>query len=321
MKEQPIFSENNTIHVPSCRQDIIFETGGLKLHGWLYLPENTHKHVACVVLAHGFCGTKDMLLEKYALRFVEAGYAALTFDYRHFGESEGNPRQLYSLTGQLDDIKAAVKFARLRDEIDADKIFIWGTSASGNYGILTAAEDQKIAGIIGQSPSLDHQADGKMILKRDGMPWFLKLIVNAQRDKGRARIGLSSHTLPVTGKPGTTAMLIGPGLYEGYQKITANSQTFKNEVCARLMLESHGPDLLKSAAKVNCPVLFHICENDNMTAPDSHYKIVEILKEKVKIVFNPIGHFDIYFGEYFEKSIREQIAFIKEICIGKGQNR
>jgi len=311
VKEQPISLNGTDKEIPSCRENIVFEVDGLKLSGWLYLPDGKSKPVGCVVLTQGFCGTKDMLLEKYALRFTEAGFAALTFDYRHFGESEGDPRQLYSLTNQLKDIKAAVQYARSREEINTDKIFIWGTSSSGNYGVLVAAEDPNIAGIIGQSPSFDHQADGKRIVKRDGMTWFLNLIFHAQRDKGRSRLGLSPHKFPVAGLPGSTAMFIAPGAYEGYKSISQDSSTFKNEVCARLMFDPHGPDLLKSSEKVKCPALFQICENDDIMAPDSHHKIAGILGERVEIIMNPIGHFDIYFSEYFEKSVREQIKFLK----------
>jgi dienelactone hydrolase len=314
VEKQPIEVKNSNGNVPTCRQDVTFRVDALTLSGWLYLPEDTAKPVPCIVLNSGFCGTKDFLLEKYALRFVEAGCATLAFDYRHFGDSEGEPRQLYSVSKQLEDNRAAAKFVRTRSEIDTEKLFIWGTSSSGNYGIMVAAEDKRIAGVIGQTPSLDHQAEGKMILKREGMGWFLKLIFHAQKDKFRSRFRLSSHTFPAVGKPGTTAMLIAPGFFEGYQKMAKDSKTFKNEVCARIMLAFDEPNLFKSAEEVSCPVLFHLCEGDNLTLPDSHKKIEKILGEKVKFIKYPIGHFDVYYGDYFEKSIVEQISFIKNIA-------
>ncbi len=314
VEKQPIEGNSSNKNVPNCRQDITFKVDDFALSGWLYLPEDTVKPVPCVVLSTGFCGTKDFLLEKYALKFMEAGFAAMAFDYRHFGDSEGEPRQLYSVSKQIEDIKAAVKFVCTRSEINTENIFIWGTSSSGNYGIVVAAEDKRIAGVIGQTPSLDHQAEGKMILKREGMGWFLRLILHAQKDKFRSRFGLSQHTFPAVGKPGTTAMLIAPGFYEGYQEITKGSKTFINEVCARIMLAFDEPNLFKSAEKVSCPVLFHLCEGDNLSLPNAHKKIETILGEKVKFIKYPIGHFDIYFGEYFETSIVEQVSFISDIA-------
>jgi len=132
--KQPIELKGSNGDTPICRQDVTFKIDGLELSGWLYLPENSANPVPCVILNTGFCGTKDFLLEKYALRFVEAGFGALSFDYRHFGESQGEPRQIYSVSKQLEDNNAAITFARTRSEIDPEKIFIWGTSSSGNYG-------------------------------------------------------------------------------------------------------------------------------------------------------------------------------------------
>jgi len=311
VEEQPLVHQYIENDVPACRQDVRFTVDGWIIRGWLYLPEDTTPSLPCIVLNQGFCGTRDMVLEKYALRFVEAGFAALSFDYRHFGDSQGVPRQLYSARRQLEDVKAAVKFVRSRSEIDPEKVVIWGTSASGSYGIMIAAGDKRIGGVIGQSPSLDPEADGQMIVEQNGIGWLLKLLVHAQRDKGRSRFGLSSHTIPAVGKPGTTAMLTAPGFFEGYQKIAMNSKTFKNEVCARIMASSHGPDLFLSAENVTCPVLFHICEADNIVAPGSYKKIEKILDKKVSVVKYPIGHFDIYDGEYFEKSVNDQIAFLQ----------
>ena len=115
------------------------------------------------------------------------------------------------------------------------------------------------------------------------------MILHAQKDKLRSRFGLSPHTFPAVGKPGTTAMLIAPDFFEGYQKIAKNSKSFKNEVCARIMLTFGEPNLLKSAEKVTCPVLFLLCEGDNLTLPDAHKKVEKTLGKIVKIAKYPIG--------------------------------
>ena len=196
VKKQPIALAKDKPPAPPVRSNVSFLVDGIAVSAWLYLPKDTTTPVGCVVMNNGFCGTKDMILEQYALRFVEAGIAAISFDNRYFGESGGEPRQLYSLTKQFEDATAAVDYVRSRPEIDPDNIFVWGTSSSGNYGIGLAAEDQQIAGVIGQTPALDHKADGNTIIKRDGILWMLKILVHAQRDKGRSRLGLSPHRFP-----------------------------------------------------------------------------------------------------------------------------
>lgn len=47
-----------------------------------------------LVMAHGLGGVRQMRLDAFAERFSSAGYRCLVFDYRHFGASAGEPRQL-----------------------------------------------------------------------------------------------------------------------------------------------------------------------------------------------------------------------------------
>ena len=95
----------------------------------------------CVVLAHGFGGTVDSGLMPYAERFAAAGLDALAFDYRHFGASAGEPRQLVSVPRQLEDYAAAIAFARGLDGVDPDRIVVWGTSFSGGHVVEVAVAD------------------------------------------------------------------------------------------------------------------------------------------------------------------------------------
>lgn len=299
---------------PDSRQDVSFAVQGKRISAWLYLPQDQSQAVPCVVMNHGFGGTKDALLEEYALRFVAAGTAVLTFDYRHFGASDGEPRQLYDVSYQLDDLRAAIVFARARREIDPEKIIIWGTSAAGGYGLVIAAEDARIAGVIAQCAGLDHEADSKMFMEREGIGYILPLFVHAQRDKGRSRFGLSPHTIPMVGVPGTTAVLSVPGVFDGYARLMGGSDTFQNEVCARLLFMGHGRDPNDAARDVRCSVLLLVCEQDNIVAPNSHVKVAAALGDKAIVKSYPIGHFDIYEGEYFERAVQEMIALIERVC-------
>ena len=54
-----------------------------------------------------------MRLDTFAERFAAAGYSCLVFDYRHFGDSDGAPRQLLSIRRQLDDWAAAIALKAL----------------------------------------------------------------------------------------------------------------------------------------------------------------------------------------------------------------
>lgn len=93
-----------------------------------------------LVMAHGLGAIKEMRLDAFAQRFADAGYAALVFDYRHFGDSTGEPRQLLDITLQRQDWSAAVDFARTLPGVDGSRIVCCrGTSFSGGHVIATAA--------------------------------------------------------------------------------------------------------------------------------------------------------------------------------------
>src|SRR2546429_8525248 len=77
-----------TVQIPTASDDAI--------EAWVYLPEGGGPHPA-VVMAHGIGGIKAGGLAPFAERFREEGFAAIAFDYRNFGGSGGQPREMPSL--------------------------------------------------------------------------------------------------------------------------------------------------------------------------------------------------------------------------------
>jgi hypothetical protein len=312
-KEEVIKKKSKDKIIPNCRQSISISIGNTFISAWLYLPEAAENLVPCVILSNGFCGTKDTVLEDYALSFVKAGATVITYDYRFFGESGGEPRQLFNGIKQLEDLKAVIYYARNHDRIDGKRIVLWSTSAAGRYGLIIAAEDENIAGVISQCPSLDHSKDDKLVFKREGIGFFLKLFMHAQRDKGRSRFGLSAHLIPAVGKPGTLALLNAPGAFEGYESLMLESEYFINGICARSLLLPQGPNVINAVRNVKCPVLILVCEKDTTVSPDSYKKVAEILGEKANVIKYPVGHFDIYRGEIFDKAVDAQLDFLQRV--------
>lgn len=136
----------------TTRIEVTFDSGGAECAAYLYSPVPAFGEAPCVVMGHGFTGTRNLGLPAYAERFAAAGMAVLVFDYRHFGASGGEPRQLLDIGHQLDDYRAAVAFARAQPGIDPDRIALWGTSLSGGHVIVVAAGDSRIAAVISQVP-------------------------------------------------------------------------------------------------------------------------------------------------------------------------
>jgi fermentation-respiration switch protein FrsA (DUF1100 family) len=77
------------------RIDSDFISSGIKCSGWLFLPDGTGKPPV-VVMGHGMGAEKSFGLSLYADKFAAKGIASFAFDYRYFGESGGEPRNLVS---------------------------------------------------------------------------------------------------------------------------------------------------------------------------------------------------------------------------------
>lgn len=86
--------QNEEIDQFGPRKDVSFEIEGTSISAWLFLPKNLSSAVPCIIIGNGLGGTKNMVLDSYAVRFQEAGMTVLAFDYRYIGESDGKPRQL-----------------------------------------------------------------------------------------------------------------------------------------------------------------------------------------------------------------------------------
>ena len=292
------------------KKDVSFKVKGTALHAWLYLPENLSVPVPCIIMGHGFGGTKDAGLEPYAVRFAETGFAVLIFDYRHFGESDGEPRQLIWIPHQLEDWAGAIKYARGLKEIDPAKIALWGTSFSGGHVIVTAAKDKNVACVSAQCPGLDGHASGEMFFEREGIGHLLRMMMHGQRDMVRSWFGLSPHKIPLVGKPGSIAFLTTSDAYESFGKNAPES--FVNEACARILLRADGYRPVKHAKDVRCPVLLQICDNDSLLPKSAALETENALGEYAEVRHYPIGHFDIYIGDNFEKAVSDQLDFFKK---------
>ncbi|MFB0517199.1 MAG: alpha/beta hydrolase, partial [Candidatus Neomarinimicrobiota bacterium] len=252
-----------------------------------------------------------MGLENYAIRYQEAGFAALAFDFRHLGESGGEPRQLVWIPYQQEDYVAAIKYARGLDEVDPVKIALWGTSLSGGHVIVTAARDHRIACVVAQVPLLAGGAGGLEVVKRFGLGHILRMSFgHGLRDLVRSWFGLSPHKVPIAGKSGTIAALADAGAWDAFCKLAPDD--FINEVCARILIRMDKYHPIKHAAQVHCPVLLQVCEKDIGIPLSIVEKAEQRLGQLAEVIRYPIDHFDIYLGENFEKAVSDQLEFFKK---------
>ncbi|EUA44014.1 dienelactone hydrolase family protein [Mycobacterium xenopi 4042] len=210
------------------REDVQFTSGHERVSAWLYRPE-APGDAPMLVMAHGLGGVRTMRLDAYAERFSAAGYACLVFDYRNFGDSEGEPRQLLDIGMQLQDWAAAVAYARTLPDIDSRRIGLWGTSFSSGHVIATAAQLPGIAAVVAQCPFTDGIASARVVNPLT----IARVTALAVRDLAGARLGRPPVMVPVVGHPGEVAMMTAPDAYPGFMRLVPDGVQVRNEVAAR----------------------------------------------------------------------------------------
>ena len=289
------------------RTSVEFAAGerGERCRAWLYEPGGAGPFPV-VVMAHGLGGIKEMRLDAYAERFCAGGYACLVFDYRHFGASDGSPRQLLAIDRQLEDWSCAIAFARANNNLCPDQVVLWGTSFGGGHVISSAARDRTIAAAVAQCPFTDGVASLFALNWRSAV----KVTVLALCDVLQSLVGMAPLMLATAGTPGSAALMTAPDALDGYLALVPDGTAFRNQVAARfgLNIVRHRPG--QKAAEIACPILFCICETDSV-APAGPTKRYAKRAPKGEVRLYQAGHFDIYMGKDFEQAVADQLDFLQ----------
>jgi len=135
------------------QRDVEFLSDNLKIRGVLRMPETRGPH-PIVIMAHGMGGLKEWNIPPVAEALVEAGIAALSFDYRNFGDSEGDPREEVDHNGQIEDFRNAITYALTLNEVDPERVGLWGTSLGGRNVLAATALDERVKCVLSQVPAL-----------------------------------------------------------------------------------------------------------------------------------------------------------------------
>jgi pimeloyl-ACP methyl ester carboxylesterase len=296
-----------TTHTSTTRFDVKFDSEGTRCSAWHYPSQSDQENSACIVMAHGLGGTRECGLAPYAERFSAEGYHVLVFDYRYFGDSDGEPRQLLKVSDQLKDWRAAIDFARQLKGVNSEQIILWGTSFSGGHVLSIAAEDQRLLAVSAQGPMVDGRAASLEILKYAGPVHLSKLSSCGLIDQARATLGMSPLYIPLIAEPGALAAMTSHDALSGYHAIT--NPGWRNEMSARtvLVLSLYRP--ISKAKKIRCPALIQVCNKDTVAPAKAAIKMAKLMPNTATLKQYDIGHFDIYTGKDFDIGIADQLAF------------
>jgi hypothetical protein len=127
-----------------------------RISGLLRLPDDDPGPFRAIVQGPGWMGLKDAkLYVRYHETLTAAGFAVLVFDYRGFGDSDGD-RTLLSPRRQLEDLHSAVTYLQAREDVLGDCIGVFGSGGTGGgNAVMLAAVDPRVRAVVSQLPVAD----------------------------------------------------------------------------------------------------------------------------------------------------------------------
>ncbi|CAJ1583817.1 alpha/beta hydrolase [[Mycobacterium] wendilense] len=292
------------------RRELQIPVGTTTIAGWHYVAPGPGRR-PCVVMAHGFCGTRDAGLVGFGERFAAAGVDALCFDYRGFGASGGQPRQVIDFAAQRRDYHAALDAAHRLNDVDG--VCIWGTSLSGGHVFAVAAQRRDLLGALALTPIVDGWATLLRMRHQLTAGSAVRLGAAAVRDVLGARVGRAPVLLPAVGAPGTVAMLTTPDAQPGYLAAAGQAPLWRNEFAARMLLSVPGYRPGLRASDIRCPLLVQVGGADHSAPADLALAAARRAGAEVR-VYPDVGHFDVYdSGSAFDAVVEDQISFLSSL--------
>ncbi|NLD85155.1 MAG: alpha/beta hydrolase [Actinomycetales bacterium] len=263
----------------------------------------------CVVMAHGLGGTADSGLMPFAEAFAAAGYAALVFDYRGFGRSDGQPRQVVSPSRQQEDYRAAILAAASQPGVDASRIVLWGCSLSGGHVLEVARGREDVAAVISMIPLVDGRAAAVAAAKLHKPTSLLRATGTAIAAKAVAATGRPEPLLALAGPPGSTALLSLEGYEEAYTSVAG--PTWRNEVGASIGTELGSFRPAKAVADlVVVPLLVQIADLDRSAPP--HAAATAAFTARAEVRHYPGDHFDLFPGRpCHDRAVAHAVHFLR----------
>ena len=262
----------------------------------------------CVILATGMGATMDSGLFPFAEAFAEAGLDALAFDYRGWGESPGEPRQIAWPPHHREDLAAAVRFAAGLESVDPARLVLWGWSWGASHVLHHAASSPDVvAAVIAVGPDANGVATLRHLAGQVGVSHMAKLGAYGTRDLAADARGLSPVYLPAAGPPGSLAVLTTEECLPGYEALAG--PTWKNQVSARVAVAEGLNRGVSRASELRCPILVQGGEHDTVSPPSVPQQVAWEAKGLSELREYPCGHFG-YLLELRERVIEDQLHFL-----------
>jgi fermentation-respiration switch protein FrsA (DUF1100 family) len=284
------------------RTDVEFPADdGVVLRGWRYRPEGNGPWPT-IVMAHGYSAVKEMYLDRFAEVFAAAGLAAIVFDNRSFGASDGEPRQEIDPWQQINDYRDAISYAQTLPETDPERIGVWGSSYSGAHVIALGAIDRRIKCVVSQVPLISGHRNARRLIRADMVAAVEQMCAEDRLKRYR---GEAPGMIPVVSADAAgPAVLPTPDSWQWFDETArTRAPAWRNEVTLRSveLFLAYEPGVHISHVSPT-PLLLVVALGDHLTVADEALAAYGQALQPKKLVMLQGGHFDAYVADFDKAS-------------------
>src|SRR3954452_10371798 len=274
------------------KRKINFNRDDLTLVGNLFTPENFDEdgHYPAVIVEGSFSSVKEQMPSTYAEKLAEQGFVALAFEYAHYGESEGEPRQLESPAEKLSDLQAAVSYLTELSYVQTVGMVGVCTSA-GNAAYLGAAEPRikALATVAACLPGPD--VFSLLYGGEDGVAERKQAAADARHTYEQTR---EATFVPAYSETDQSAINYGPaGSFDYYLNESRGSvPEYRNETALMSLEQFLDFDPVSQASAITTPTM--VVHSDESAFPDQAKKLYEGIRGEKELVWADGNHYDYY---------------------------
>ena len=268
-------------------KQVSFKSNNQNLAGNLYLPDNykSGEKLPAVVITGAWTSVKEQMPAVYAEKLANKGYAALTFDFRGWGQSEGKIKYLEDPTRKTQDINAAINYLITRPEVNSKQVAGLGICASAGYMSDAAAENPNIQALALVAPWLHNKAIVEEVY--GGQKGVEDLITLAQKSKKSEKPIYIEAASTINDK---SLMYQAPYYTEKGRGLIPEYDNVFNVSSWEGWLNY---DAIKTAAKQNKPTL--LVHSEQAAIPQGAKEYEKQANDNVKLIMlDNITQFDFY---------------------------
>jgi uncharacterized protein len=289
-----------------ARNDVIFGVHGTSVAAWHYPSRNG----ACAVMAGGLGVPRGPGTDRFAARFVDAGFGVVAFDYRCLGDSGGTPRDVVRLGDPLDDWDAAIDFAAALPDVDPSRVAIWGFSVSGGHVVRVASRNRRVAAAIAQTPLVNGPAAARHATRHQHPGAAARATGRAVADSVLGWFGRPPLLVPLIGEPGTVALLTTPDALDGPVALDAVAYPeWQQQIAARSILQSRYKPA-RAARHVRAPLLVVVADDDQSALAAPAVRMAARVP-RAEVVHIPGGHY-APFQDAHEMTVNADVTFLHQ---------